>query len=110
MMPERHEYLIHPMATDERCKNWGCPELAGFEAVYAFQHEGEVGITIHRWLYCYRHAQSFAQIHGRDFPYTPSAQPPRPPVSEDREEPISPPMFRRLWNGPRPPGFRRRLS
>jgi hypothetical protein len=108
-MPERHEYLIHPMATEERCKKWGCPDLAGFEAVYAFQHEGEVGITMHRWFYYYRHAQGFARVHGLAFSYDPPAQPSHPPVSDTHEEPIQPPMFRRIWNAPRPPGLRRRL-
>ena len=107
-MPERHEYRIRPIATSERCRNGGCPSPAGFEAIYRFQREGETEITERCWLYCYRHASGFARVHGLAFPYDPPAQPSRPAVSEDREEPITAPMFRRLWNAPRPAGWRRR--
>lgn len=109
-MPERHEYHIRSVSTSERCQKWGCPDQAGFKASYRFQHGGEAEITERCWLYCYRHAQGFARTHSLDFPYTPPAQSPRAPVFDEQEEPITAPMFHRIWNAPRPAGWRRRRS
>lgn len=98
-MPERHAYRIQLTQQSSRCQKMGCPEVAVYEGIYRFQHEGDKRATQRSWFYCQRHGEGFAMTHALVCPEAPEglAKPPRPEETIDVDGATGFGTFRRRW-------------